>query len=75
MAKEQEMLPYKKIKRGEFFRMKGQKQLLQKGVACGSGIGQVLSGRYVGHCKFFDTGNCGGDTLVIPVNARIVEEK
>lgn len=69
MAKVQKV-SFSKIKRGKFFRFPGRKTLWQKGnSACIDA--QVVSGRNVGKGRFSIEPN----TPVIPVNAKIVEEK
>lgn len=74
MAKEQDMIPFKKLKRGGFFRFKGRKSLWQKGVDGGGSGAQAVTGPNVGSYKYSDYGY-NDYTLVIPVNAKIVEEK
>ena len=76
MAKKQEMVPFKKIKKGGFFRMKGEKRLMQRGKVGDDNVGQVVTGKNTGHAEYFDSyDKYTPDTLVIPVNAKIVEEK
>ena len=79
MAKKQEMVPFKKIKKGGFFRMKGKRCLMQRGRVDNDNIGQMVTGKNVGHVRYFgDINNFNdfnADILVIPVNAKIVEEK
>ena len=62
-----EKIPFNKIKPGGFFHMKGKKALWQRRRDY-SASAQMVSGRNIGQVT---EPSC----LVIPVNARIVEEK
>ena len=76
MAKKQEMVPFKKIKKGGFFRIKRGGCLMQRGKVGDDNVGQVVTGKNTGHAKYFDGyDKYTPDTLVIPVNAKIIEEK
>jgi len=62
-------VPFSKIKKGEFFRLKGEKTLYQRGCGRFADMAQCVTGR-----------NCGkainkSITPVVPVNAKIVEKE
>jgi hypothetical protein len=69
-------VPFKKIKKGEYFRLKG-KTLYQRVKFTGFAA-QIVSGSNIGIVQWFDSTGCNKsrtpDTLVTPVNARIVED-
>ena len=74
MAKK-ETVPFSKIKVGGFFRMKGEKWLLQRGKTDVGAFGQAVTGRDVGKPVWFGYyDDHDPNTQVIPVNAKIVEE-
>lgn len=69
-----EKVPFSKIKPGGFFRMKGRKALYQRGKAYSvTDLGQIVAGPKIGTC-LDSSGGLTRDTLVTPINARIVED-
>ena len=68
-----EKVPFSKIKKGEFFRVKG-KALYQRGRGSCDDIRQYVTGPKTGQCRDSDKG-LTSSTLVTPVNAKIVEEQ
>ena len=64
-------IPFREIKKGSFFRIKG-KALYQRGKP-DSDMGQIVTGNRIGDFRN-DTCGLSYDTMVTPVNARIVED-